>query len=205
MTGNSAGYDFGLKTFLTRHDGAHIESPQFFKTNMNRLAKLQKQLARKVKGSNNQHKARLAVSRMHRRIENRRDDWQWKTAKAIVRDFDVICIEDLNLDGMKRLWGRKVSDLGFAEFVWKLECLAWKNGKEIRKVDRWLASSQTCHKCGYKNTDTKNLKVREWACPNCGAHLDRDKNAAINILLGGTSSSGLGVVRPAPQGGADAA
>lgn len=73
------------------------------------------------------------------------------------------------------------------------------------KVDRWLASSQTCHKCGYKNTDTKNLKVMEWVCPNCGAHLDRDKNAAMNILLGGISSSGLGVVRPAPQGGADAA
>lgn len=205
MTGNSAGYDFGLKTFLTRHDGARIESPQFFKTNRNRLAKLQKQLARKVKGSNNRRKARLAVSRMHRRIENCREDWQWKTARAIVRDFDVICIEDLNLDGMKRLWGRKVSDLGFAEFVGKLEYLAWKNGKEVRKVDRWLASSQTCHKCGYKNPDTKNLKVREWVCPNCGAHLDRDENAAMNILLEGTSSSGLGVVRPAPQGGADAA
>ena len=196
MTGNSAGYDFGLKTFLTRHDGEHIESPQFFKTNRNRLAKLQKQLARKVKGSNNRRKARLSVSRMHRRIENCRDDWQWKTARAIVSDFDVICIEDLNLDGMKRLWGRKVSDLGFAEFVGKLEYLAWKNGKEVRNVDRWLASSQTCSVCGYKNPITKDLKVREWECPHCHTKHDRDVNAAKNILLGGTSSSGLGSRRP---------
>ena len=196
MTGNSAGYDFGLKTFLTRHDGECIESPQFFKTNRDRLAKLQKRLASKVKGSNNRRKARLSVSRMHRRIENCRNDWQWKTARAIVRDFDVICIEDLNLDGMKRLWGRKVSDLGFAEFVAKLEYLAWKCGKEVRRVDRWLASSQTCSVCGYKNPITKDLKVREWECPHCHTKHDRDVNAAKNILLGGTSSRGLGSGRP---------
>lgn len=205
MTGNSAGYDFGLKTFLTRHDGVHIESPQCFKTNRNRLARFQKQLARKVKGSNNRRKARLAVSRMHRRIKNCRDDWQWKTAMAIVRDCDIICIEDLNLDGMKRLWGRKVSDLGFAEFVGKLEYLAWKYGKEVRKVDRWMASSQTCSVCGYKNPVTKDLRVREWECPHCHAMHDRDINAAKNILLAGTSASGRDVVRPTPRGEANVA
>jgi len=137
-------------------------------------------------------KARIAVAKMHRRIEDCRNDWQWKTANAIVKEFDVICIEDLNLEGMKRLWGRKVSDYGFAEFVAKLEWLAQKHGKEVRKVDRWLASSQTCNVCGHKNPDTKNLNVREWVCPQCGTHHDRDVNAAINILTAGTSADGRG-------------
>ena len=192
MTGRAAGYDFGLKTFLTRHDGKQVEMPLFFKRSMKELAKAQKRLTRKVKGSHNRHRARLAVAQLYRRIENLRNDWQWKVARSIVKEFDVICIEDLNLDGMKRLWGRKVSDYGFADFVAKLEYLAEKNGKEVRKVDRWLASSQTCHKCGCKNPDTKNLRVREWVCPNCGARHDRDVNAAMNILTAGTSANWRG-------------
>lgn len=204
-TGRAAGYDFGLKTFLTRHDGDKTEMPMFFKREMRKLAKLQKRLARKEKGSNHRRQARLAVARLHRRMENMRNDWQWKTARAIVQGFDVICIEDLNLEGMKRLWGRKVTDYGFAEFVAKLEYLAWKNGKEVRKVDRWLASSQTCSVCGYKNPDTKNPKVREWECPHCHTRHDRDENAAKNILMAGTSAIGLDIVRPTPQGGANVA
>lgn len=192
MTGKAAGYDFGLKTFLTRHDGKQVEMPMFFKRNMKKLKILQQRLSSKEKGSHNRHKARLAVARLHRRIENQRNDWQWKVARSIVSEFDVICIEDLNLDGMKRLWGRKVSDYGFADFVCKLEYLADKNGKEVRKVSRWLASSQTCHKCGYVNKGTKDLRVREWVCPQCGTHHDRDENAAINILLAGTSASWRG-------------
>ena len=192
MTGKAAGYDFGLKTFLTRHDGKQVEMPLFFKRNMKKLRKLQQRLSRKEKGSNNRHTARLAVARLHRRIEDCRNDWQWKVARSIVKEFDIICIEDLNIEGMKRLWGRKVSDYGFADFVAKLSYLAEKHGKEVRKVDRWLASSQRCHKCGYRNPDTKNLKVREWECPHCGAHHDRDVNAAMNILTAGTSADWRG-------------
>ena len=192
MTGKAAGYDFGLKTFLTRHDGKQVATPQFFKRNMKKLKRLQQKLSRKVKGSNNRRRARLAVARLHRRIEDCRNDWQWKLANEIVREFDIICIEDLNIDGMMRLWGRKVSDYGFAEFVSKLEHIAAKNGKEVRKVDRWLASSQTCHKCGYVNKGTKDLRLREWECPQCGAKHDRDENAAKNILLAGTSASWRG-------------
>ena len=192
MTGKAAGYDFGLKTFLTRHDGIKMEMPLFFKKSMKELAKAQKKLSRKVKGSNHRRKARRTVAKLHRRIENQRNDWQWKVAHSIVKEFDVICIEDLNLDGMKRLWGRKVSDYSFADFVAKLSYLAEKNGKEVRKVDRWLASSQTCHKCGYRNKGTKDPKVRKWVCPNCGAHHDRDVNAAINILTAGTSANWRG-------------
>ena len=191
-TGKAAGFDFGLKTFLTRHDGTKMEMPLFFKRSMKELAEAQKKIARKVKGSNHRRRARLAVARTHRRIENQREDWQWKVARSIVKEFDVVCIEDLNLEGLKRLWGRKVSDYGFAGFVAKLEYLASKSGKEVRKVDRWFASSQMCHRCGYRNPDTKNLQVREWDCPQCGEHHDRDRNAAMNIYLGGTSSSWRG-------------
>ena len=192
MTGKAAGYDFGLKTFLTRHDGKQVAMPQFFKRNMKKLKRLQQKLSRKVNGSNNRRKARLAVARLHRRIADCRNDWQWKLANEIVREFDIICIEDLNLEGMKLLWGRKVSDYGFAGFVAKLNYLAAKNGKEVRKVNRWLASSQTCHKCGYVNNGTKDLRLREWECPQCGANHDRDENAAKNILLAGTSASWRG-------------
>ena len=195
-TGRAAGFDFGLKTFLTRHDGIRILMPQFFKTNMRALGRLQNRLSKKVKGSNHWWQARLGVARLHRRIENMRNDWQWKTARAIVKEFDVICIEDLNLDGMKRLWGRKVSDYGFAEFVAKLKFLALKYGKEVRMVDRWLASSQICSVCRCKNPATKNLRVREWTCPNCHTKHDRDVNAAKVVYLAGTSASWIGSVRP---------
>ena len=195
-TGKAAGYDFGLKTFLTRHDGATIEMPLFFRKNMKKLKALQRKLSGKQKGGRNRSKFRITVAKMHRHIEDCRNDWQWKTARAMVEEFDIICLEDLNLDGMKRLWGRKVSDYGFAEFVLKLEHIASKHGKEIRKVDRWLASSQTCSVCGHKNSGTKNLNVREWVCPQCGTVHDRDINAAKNILKVGTSTYGLDTVRP---------
>ena len=196
MTGEAAGYDFGLKTFLTRHDGKCIESPQFLKSNLARYRKLSRNLSKKVKGSRNRRRARLELNRFYRHLVNSREDWQWKTARSILREYDIVCLETLNLDGMKRLWGRKVSDLGFASFVNKLEYLAAMSGKEVRKVGRFYASSQTCHVCGYVNKATKDLDVREWTCPQCGAHHDRDVNAAKNILLGGASSSWRGHVSP---------
>ena len=196
MTGEAAGYDFGLKTFLTRHDGKQIGAPQFLKSNLARYKKLSRKLSKKVKGSRNRRKARLELNRFYRHLVNSREDWQWKTARSILHEYDVVCLEDLNLDGMKRLWGRKVSDLGFASFVNKLEYLAAMSGKEVRKVGRFFESSQTCYVCGYVNKDTKDLNIREWTCPQCGTHHDRDENAAKNILLGGTSSSWRGTVRP---------
>ena len=194
MTGEAAGYDFGLKTFLTRHDGKRIESPQFLKSNLARYKRLSRNLSKKVNGSLNRRKARLELNRFYRHLVNRREDWQWKTARSILHEYDIVCLEDLNMDGMKRMWGRKVSDLGFASFVNKLEYLAAMSGKEVRKVGRFYASSQTCHVCGYVNKATKDLNVREWTCPQCGEHHDRDVNAAKNILLGGASSSWRGQV-----------
>lgn len=196
MTGNAAGYDFGLKTFLTRHDGKRIESPQFLKSDMARYRRLSRNMSKKVMGSNNRRKARLELNRFYRKLVNRRDDWQWQTARSMLKEFDTVCLETLNLDSMKRLWGRKVSDLCLASFVNKLEYLAAMSGKEVRHVPWNFASSQTCSECGYKNKDTKDLNVREWTCPKCGVHHDRDINAARNILMEGTSSIGRGSVRP---------
>ena len=153
---------------------------------------MSRKLSKKVKGSRNRRRARLELNRFYRKLVNSREDWQWKTARSILHEYDIVCLESLNLDGMKRLWGRKVSDYGFADFGCKLEYLAAMSGKEVRKVDRWLASSQTCHKCGYVNKGTKDLRVLEWVCPQCGTHHDRDENAAINILLAGTSASWRG-------------
>ena len=201
MTGEAAGYDFGLKTFLTRHDGKRIESPQFLKSNMARYRRLSRNLSKKVKGSSNRRRARLELNRFYRRLVNSREDWQWKTARSILHEYDIVCLESLNLDGMKRLWGRKVSDLGFASFVNKLEYLAAMSGKEVRHVPWNYASSQTCSECGYRNKATKDLNVREWTCPKCGAHHDRDVNAAKNILMEGASSIWRGSVRPCSERG----
>lgn len=201
MTGKAAGYDFGLKTFLTRHDGKRIESPEFLKGQMRRYRRLSRNLSGKVKGGSSRRKARLELSRFHRRIERCREDWQWKTARGMLAEHDVVCLETLNLDGMKRLWGRKVSDLGFASFVGKLEYLASLSGKEVRHVPWDYASSQTCSGCGYRNSGTKDLRVRDWTCPMCGRHHDRDENAARNILSVGASTGWRGSARPGSERG----
>ena len=122
------------------------------------------------------------------KVSNRRRDWFFKLANELVSQYTIICIEDLNLDGMKRLWGRKVSDLAFAEFVSILEWVARNAGTTVVKIDRWAPSSKACHVCGTINTEL-TLKQREWTC-SCGAHLDRDINAAINIRKMGLSQLG---------------
>ena len=196
-TGEAAGFDFGLKTFLTGSDGYDILSPQFLERNMKKLAKLQKHLSQAQKGSKHRRRARLAVAKMHRRIENCRNDWQWKVALELVRRYDAIFLETLSIAGMQRHknWGRKVSDLAYSSFLSKLESLAMKRGKLVVYIDRWMPTSQICHKCGEKASLTKDLKIREWDCPHCGAHHDRDRNAAINILRVGMSTLGRDSVR----------
>ena len=143
-------------------------------------------MSRCKKGSNNRRKTLLHLEGTYERISNRRRDWFFKLARDLTAQYAVICIEDLNLDGMKRLWGRKVSDLGYAEFVSILEWAAQKNGCLVVKVDRWLPSSKACHICGTLNTDL-DLNDRIWVCDCCGTVLDRDVNAAINIREAGLS------------------
>lgn len=181
--GESIGFDFGLKTFLTASDGTIINSPQFFFKNRKAIAKANRSLSRKVKGSNNREKARLKLAKLHKKVVNQRLDFHWKLAQSLCVRYATICIEDLNLKEMQKLHGKKINDLGFSNFVKILEFKASQMGTQNVKVDRYFASSQTCTNCGYKNSETKNLWLRKWTCPQCGAIHDRDNNAAINILL----------------------
>ena len=187
-TGKSVGYDFGLTQFLTASDGNDKQAPLFFKKNMAAIQKAGKALARKQKRSNHRKKARLALARVYKKTANQRKDLHYKLANAICEEYALVCIEDLNLKGMQKRWGRKVSDYGFASFVSILEYQASKMGTIVQEVDRYYASSQTCHICGARNPATKDLHVREWTCPHCGTVHDRDRNAAMNILKVGAST-----------------
>ena len=194
-TGNSAGFDFGLKTYLTGSDYNDYESPQFFKCGLNGIKRAHRKRSRKVKGSSNRVRARRNLARTHRKIANQRQDFHWKLAHDLTDRYDWLSLETLNLKGMKSLWGRKVSDLDFYDFVQELKYIACKKGKAIRFIDKWYPSSKTCHVCGAVNQDL-NLRDSTWQCPNCHTQLDRDRNAAVNIHRVGASTLAEEVVRP---------
>ena len=187
MTGKIAGFDFGLKKYLTGHNGHDIESPQFFKRSINAIKRANRAHSRKKKQSNNRERARLDLARKHRKIGNQRENFHWKLAHELTDTYDEIRLEDLNLQGMKTLWGRKVSDLGFADFVKKLVYIAKKKGVKITFIDKWYPSSKTCSVCGAVN-EALNLRDRNWQCDECGVVHDRDRNAAINIFRVGAST-----------------
>ena len=180
-TGKSVGFDFGLKTFLIASDGQDIESPLFFKGNSSAIVKVNRRLARKKQGSGNRNRMNNDLCRLYKKTANQRNDFHWKLANKLCGKYAVICMEDLNLKGMQKLYGRKISDLGFAEFLQKLEYVAYKAGTTIIKVDRFFPSSQLCSCCGKQNHQMKDLRIRKWQC-SCGAVHQRDRNAAINIL-----------------------
>ena len=127
-----------------------------------------------MKDSNNRHKAKLALARLHKKLANRRKDFHFKLARKLCLEYEKICIEDLNMKAMQRLWGRKISDLAFSDFVKILKHQATKFNVAVVEVDRYFASSQICSQCGEKNPEVKDLKIREWICPNCGTYHDRD-------------------------------
>ncbi|MFW6173267.1 MAG: RNA-guided endonuclease InsQ/TnpB family protein [Elusimicrobiota bacterium] len=188
VTGKTAGFDFGLKTFLVNNYAEEIKSPLFLEQSLNELKITQRQLSSKKKGSKNKEKARLRVARLHRRIVNQRRDWHYKLANTIVNKFDEVYFESLNIEAMKRLWGRKVSDLGFSSFLNILEYKCVQNNVKFIKIGRFEATSKICNSCGYKNTDLE-LSDREWVCPSCGEIHDRDVNAAKNIYAVGASTA----------------
>jgi putative transposase len=185
-TGKIAGCDFGLKTFLTTNEEEKIESPEYFKINLNKIKTAHRNLSKKVKGSNNRYKAKQSLARLYRKVDNQRRDFQYKLANDLASRYDVLIFEDLNLEGMKRLWGRKISDLAFDKFLRILEWICKKKGKEVKYIDRWFPSSKACSECGIVNNELR-LKDRSWTCA-CGAEHDRDVNAAKNILRVGTST-----------------
>ena len=177
--GKTAGFDFGLKTYLTASDTTRTQSPLFFSRNSRHIKKVNRNLSHKKKGSNNRHRARQNLARVHRRIANQRRDYHWQLAHHLCKEYDVMCFEKLNIKAMQTLWGRKINDLGFADFLTTLKYVAQKTGKTVRQLNQWLPTSKTCSACG---TVKENLELRErtFRC-QCGLTMDRDLNAAINI------------------------
>jgi putative transposase len=183
-TGKSGGFDFGLKTFLTDDEGRSYGSRQFFAQGIRRTRKLNRQLSRKVEGSHRRKRARRALAKHSADMANKRRDFHFQLAHHLCDGYDVMYFEDLNLRGMKAMWGRKVSDLGFASFLSILEWVAFKRGKQVIKIDRFLPTTKACSGCGQKHNLT--LRDRVLACA-CGLTIDRDHNAAINIKHSGAS------------------
>lgn len=195
MTGNMAGFDFGLKVFLTSSDREEIESPLYYHQATVELKLAQQELSRKIKFSNGWKKARLVVGRIHERVVNKRRDWFFKLAHALTDRYDFLFFEDLNMKGMQAMWGRKVSDLARSEFMNILSYVASTKGKIVHEIDRFYPSSKTCSDCGEVN-HALSLSDRTWACTGCGCIHDRDYNASLNIFRVGASTLGLGDIRP---------
>ena len=182
-TGKSVGIDLGLKDFVITSEGYKYKNNRYTKTYAKLLKEHQQHLSRKIKGSNRYQKQKLKVAKIHKRITNSRTDNLHKVSTDLIRKYDLIVLEDLNIKGMikNHKLSKHISDASWSKFVEFLTYKAEWNDKKIVKIDRFFPSSKTCNCCGYINQNLK-LDMREWTCPSCKVKLDRDLNASINIL-----------------------
>lgn len=194
-TSRIGGFDFGLKTFLTDSNGNQYISPQFFKRSQNEIARLNRLLACKKRGSNNWKRANRRLAQAHEKIANQRRNYFFSLAHQLCDQYDFLFFETLNLEGMKKLWGRKVSDLAFGEYLKIQEWVCKVRGKLFGQIDQWEPTTKPCAGCG--KIHDLSLSDRVMNCDGCGLVIDRDHNAAINISAVGASTAGLGDVRQA--------
>ena len=192
------GLDLGITSLMALSNGQKIANPKTFKAKRRKLRKAQKALSQKKKGSNNRHKARLKVAKVHAEIRDARNDFLHKLTTRLVRENQVIAVEDLSVKNMvkNRKLALSISDASWGEIVRQLEYKCNWYGRTFVKIDRWFPSSERCGHCGY-TVDKLPLNIREWDCPKCSTHHDRDVNAAKNILAAGLAVNVCGAtVRP---------
>ena len=178
----AVGIDLGIKDYAILSDSTKFSNPKHLEQAQRKLARLQRGFARTKKGSKNHEKMRVKVAKCYRSISNQRNDFLHKLSTHLIRNYDTICLEDLNVKGMEQNHhlARAIQGAAWGEFVRQLEYKSEWYGKNVLFIGRFEPSSKLCHKCGYINKDLK-LSDREWICPVCGEHHDRDVNAAINI------------------------
>lgn len=177
------GLDFSMHELYRDSEGNEPMYPRYYRQAEKRLKKAQRKLSLMQKGSKNRDKQRKIVAKLHERVANQRKDFLHKQSRQITNAYDCVCIEDLDMKAMSQAlnFGKSVADNGWGKFTTFLKYKLEEKGKMLVKVDKFFASSQTCSCCGYVNKETRDLSVRAWDCPQCGAHHDRDVNAAINI------------------------
>ena len=186
-TDQNTGIDLGIKDLCITSKGKKYENPKTIRKYEKKLAKLQRQLAHKKKRSQNYNKIKKKIALCHEKITNSRKDYLHKISHEIISENQVIVSENLQIQNMVKdhHLAKAISDVSWYELTRQLEYKAKWNGRKYIKIDTFYASSQLCSVCGYQNTEIKDLSIREWSCPVCGAKHDRDINAAKNILAEG--------------------
>ena len=185
-TDKQVGIDLGVKNFVITSDGEMFENKHFLKKEEKKMKRLQRQLSRKVKGSNNREKQRVKIAKLFERMTNKKEAYIHYVVNKLLQSYDTIFMEDLNVQGLlsNHHLAKAISEVGFYKFKEILNTKSLINDKQVISIDRFYPSSKTCSVCGYKKQDLK-LSDRSWVCPQCGTKHDRDINAAVNILLEG--------------------